>query len=417
MSAHDVKLFGDQIAASRLETRFAQLKASSLLRLAIEDLYPGRIALVSSFGADAAALLHMVAQIDKRTPVVFVDTGQHFPETLAYRDDLVARLGLTNVIVAEPNAETVAQEDPEKFLFMSDPDRCCEIRKVRPLAEAMEGFDAWITGRKGFQTTIRATLPLFEAEGERIKINPLVGWSSSDVLKYIADAGLPRHPLVAKGFPSIGCLPCTSPVKPGEDERAGRWRGRGQGRVRHPCGSARSRIRHLMPLWRREGFVEDKWAFLGDEAPVPEEGAIVVSLKRWLAERESLSARAAPVGVAVEAGADAQAHLSDLTNRPLVALAFDKFADGRSFSYARILRDRRQFRGELRAIGDVLIDEIPLMLRCGFDSFDVTNAPTLHALQAGRLPGSPLHYQPSSAQDEAQEGTRPWLRVTRPSNE
>ena len=167
-----------------------------------------------------------------------------------------------------------------------------------------------------------------------------------------------------------------------------------------------------MPLWRREVFVEDKWAFLGDEAPVPEEGAVVVSLKRWLAERETLSARSAPVGVAVDAGADAQAHLSDLTNRPLVALAFDKFADGRSFSYARILRDRLRFGGELRAIGDVLIDEIPLMLRCGFDSFEVTNAPTLHSLQAGRLPGSPLHYQPSSAHDETQEGTRPWLRVT-----
>jgi phosphoadenosine phosphosulfate reductase len=228
MSAHDVKLFGDQIAASRLETRFAQLKASSLLRLAIEDLYPGRIALVSSFGADAAALLHMVAQIDKATPVVFVDTGQHFPETLAYRDEVVAHLGLANIIVAEPKAETVMEEDPERFLFASDPDRCCEIRKVRPLAEAMEGYDAWITGRKGFQTAIRASLPLFEAEGERIKINPLVGWSASDVLKYIAEAGLPRHPLVAKGFPSIGCLPCTSPVKPGEDERAGRWRGRGK---------------------------------------------------------------------------------------------------------------------------------------------------------------------------------------------
>ena len=172
-----------------------------------------------------------------------------------------------------------------------------------------------------------------------------------------------------------------------------------------------------MPLWRREGFVEDAWAFLGDEVTVPEEGAIVVSLKRWLEQREMLSARAAPVGVAVEAGADAQAHLSDLANRPLVALAFDKFADGRSFSYARILRDRLQFGGELRAIGDVLIDEIPLMLRCGFDSFDVTNAPTLHALQAGRLPGSPLHYQPSSAHDETREGTRPWLRVTRPTSD
>ena len=228
MSAHDVKLFGDQIAASRLESRFAQLKASSLMRLVIEDLYPGRVALVSSFGADAAALLHMASKIDKATPVIFVDTGQHFPETLAYRDKLCERLGLTNVTSATPHAETVAAEDPEKFLFASDPDRCCEIRKIQPLAEAMEGYDAWITGRKGFQSAARATLPLFEAEGERVKVNPLVGWSATEVLDYIAEAGLPRHPLVAKGFPSIGCLPCTSPVRPGEDIRAGRWRGRGK---------------------------------------------------------------------------------------------------------------------------------------------------------------------------------------------
>ncbi len=228
MSAHDVKLFGDQIAASRLEDRFARVKAASLVRLAVEDLYPGQVALVSSFGADAAVLLHMVSRVDKATPVIFVDTGQHFPETLEYRDRLCDALGLTNVISAQPRDETVAQEDPEKFLFASDPDRCCEIRKIRPLAEAMEDFDAWITGRKGFQSATRAALPLFEAEGDRIKINPLVGWSAKDVLDYIAEANLPRHPLVAKGFPSIGCLPCTSAVRPGEDERAGRWRGRGK---------------------------------------------------------------------------------------------------------------------------------------------------------------------------------------------
>jgi phosphoadenosine phosphosulfate reductase len=167
-----------------------------------------------------------------------------------------------------------------------------------------------------------------------------------------------------------------------------------------------------MPLWRREGFVEDKWTFLGDDAAVPADGAIVAPLKRWLSEREVLISRADPVGVAVEAGADAQAHLPDLADRPLIALAFGNFADGRSFSYARLLRDRHGFRGELRAVGDVLIDEIPLMLRCGFDSFEVTNAPTLRALEAGHLPGSPLHYQPSSAHDETGEGTRPWLRVT-----
>jgi phosphoadenosine phosphosulfate reductase len=228
MSAHDVKLFGDAIAATRLETKFAGMKATSLLRLAIEDLFPGRIALVSSFGADSAVLLHMISRIDAATPVVFVDTGQHFPETLAYRDDLVASLGLTNVVVAEPDAATLSVEDPEKFLFASDPDRCCEIRKVLPLAEALRPYEAWITGRKGFQSLERARVPLFEAEGERVKVNPLVGWKAADILAYIKQAGLPPHPLVAKGFPSIGCLPCTSPVRPGEDARAGRWRDRGK---------------------------------------------------------------------------------------------------------------------------------------------------------------------------------------------
>jgi phosphoadenosine phosphosulfate reductase len=228
MSAHDVKLFGDAVAASRLESKFALVKATSLLRLAIEDLFPGRIALVSSFGADSAVLLHMIAGIDKRTPVVFVDTGQHFPETLAYRDALVARLGLSNMIVADPDPALLAAEDPEKFLFASDPDRCCEIRKVQPLAKALEGYEAWITGRKGFQSATRARVPLFEAEGDRVKVNPLVGWNASDLLAYVREADLPPHPLVAKGFPSIGCLPCTSPVRPGEDARAGRWRGRGK---------------------------------------------------------------------------------------------------------------------------------------------------------------------------------------------
>jgi phosphoadenosine phosphosulfate reductase len=232
MSAHEIKMFGDAVAASRLETRFTRLSAPSLLRLAIEDLYPGRIALVSSFGADSVVLLHMISDIDKATPVVFVDSGQHFPETLAYRDRLVERLGLANIQIAAPREATLAREDPEKFLFASDPDRCCDIRKVAPLAEALEGYDAWITGRKGFQTADRGRLPLFEAEGERVKINPLVGWSAGDLLAYIKQHDLPPHPLVAKGFPSIGCLPCTSRVLPGEDPRSGRWRGK----AKQECG-------------------------------------------------------------------------------------------------------------------------------------------------------------------------------------
>lgn len=225
MTAHDVTLFGDQIAATRLSAKFAAVDASKILRLAIEDLFPGRIALVSSFGADSAVLLHMVSQIDTALPIVFVDTLQLFPETLAYRDTLVARLGLTNVITTEPEPEALAAEDPENFLWTKDPDRCCELRKVAPLAKALKDYEAWITGRKRFQALTRSSLPLFEAEGERVKINPLVGWTQDRIAAYFELHDLPKHDLLKKNYLSIGCIPCTSPVKPGEDPRAGRWRG------------------------------------------------------------------------------------------------------------------------------------------------------------------------------------------------
>ncbi|MHB8884783.1 MAG: phosphoadenylyl-sulfate reductase [Methylovirgula sp.] len=228
MSAHDVTLFGDQVAATRLSAKFAAFDAQKLLRLAIEDLFPGRIALVSSFGADSVVLLHMIATIDKALPVVFVDTLQLFPETLAYRDALTAQLGLTGVVTVTPDKALLAEEDPENFLWARDPDRCCEIRKVNPLAKALGGYEAWITGRKQFQAATRASLPLFEAEGERVKVNPLAGWTQSRLDAYAVTHGLPRHELVKKNYLSIGCIPCTSPVKPGEDARAGRWRGHGK---------------------------------------------------------------------------------------------------------------------------------------------------------------------------------------------
>jgi phosphoadenosine phosphosulfate reductase len=230
MSAADLALFSDARTAAQISANLAAMDAAKFLRLCVEDLFPGKIALVSSFGADSAVLLHMIAQVDKAAPVLFIDTGVLFEETLAYRDELVARLGLRNVIRIAPDGGQLAQEDPEAFLWAKDPDRCCEIRKVAPLAKALEGFDAWITGRKRFQAATRAALALFEAEGEtgRIKINPLAGWSASDLIDYLDAHALPRHALVAKGYPSIGCIPCTSPVKPGEDARAGRWRDKGK---------------------------------------------------------------------------------------------------------------------------------------------------------------------------------------------
>jgi phosphoadenosine phosphosulfate reductase len=228
MSALDQGLFGDSIAAGHLASKFMTLDPQRLLRIAIEDLFPGHIALVSSFGADSAVLLHMVSEIDKALPVIFIDTLHLFPETLAYRDEMIERLQLTQAITVQPEPESLVAGDPEKFLWASDPDACCDLRKVQPLAKALEGFEAWITGRKRHQAETRSSLPLFEAESGRVKVNPLAVWSDEDVNRYLEAHRLPRHSLVAKGYPSIGCIPCTSQVKPGEDPRAGRWRGRGK---------------------------------------------------------------------------------------------------------------------------------------------------------------------------------------------
>jgi phosphoadenosine phosphosulfate reductase len=212
-------------SAARLGAKFAGMDTHELVRIVIEDVFPGRVALVSSFGADSAVLLHMVAQIDKTTPVLFIDTRVLFAETLAYRDELVTHLGLSNVTTIGPKPALLAAEDPENFLWASNPGRCCEIRKVLPLAEALEGYDAWISGRKRFQAHTRNGLAVFESEGGRIKINPLAPWPADKIRDYLDAFDLPRHPLVAKKYFSIGCIPCTSPVRPGEDQRAGRWRG------------------------------------------------------------------------------------------------------------------------------------------------------------------------------------------------
>ena len=225
MGVLDIDLFGDDAAASRFAERFVTLDAPAVLRLAIRDLFPGRIALVSSFGADSAVLLHMISEIDKSTPVIFIDSGHLFPETLLYRDELVAMLGLSDVRSVSATDEELQVLDPDSFLWSSDPDRCCAIRKTAPLGRAVDGFDAWITGRKRFQSDTRAALPLFESEGERVKVNPLASWDATKLLAYLDAHALPRHRLVAKGYPSIGCIPCTSAVRPGEDARSGRWRG------------------------------------------------------------------------------------------------------------------------------------------------------------------------------------------------
>jgi phosphoadenosine phosphosulfate reductase len=212
-------------AVARLERDHAGCDARTLLARVFEEGLLGRAALVSSFGADSAILLHMVADIDPAVPVLFVDSGKLFAETLAYRDRLVAELGLTAVRTVGPSPEVLARRDPTGERHALDPDGCCHIRKVAPLEAALAPFDAWITGRRRHQATTRARMSRFETDqAGRIKLNPLADWSSGDVEAYRARHALPRHPLVDRGYASIGCAPCTTPVAAGEDPRAGRWR-------------------------------------------------------------------------------------------------------------------------------------------------------------------------------------------------
>ena len=215
--------------AVRLNRMFRGASTQEMLEAVIKDNLAGDVVAVSSFGAESAVLLHLLASVDPAVPVLFLDTGKHFAETLAYRDDLVARLGLTAFRNLHPDLDELAAKDDTGLRWSYDPDGCCEIRKVRPLAKALAGFDASFTGRKAFQSATRANLPRFEVdtsdEQGRLKINPLIDWSADDIQAYFAQHDLPRHPLVAQGYPSIGCSPCTRPVGEGEDARAGRWSG------------------------------------------------------------------------------------------------------------------------------------------------------------------------------------------------
>lgn len=212
--------------ALRLNDRYKHHAAIEVLRRSLNDPDLGQVTLVSSFGAESVVLLHMVSLVAPGTPVLFIDTQMLFQETLDYQVEVADKLKLTNVQVVRATEREVALNDPDGTLHQFNTDACCDFRKTIPLERELSKFDAWITGRKRFQGGERQELEFFEAEPpSRLRINPLAHWRSSDVQDYMAENKLPRHPLVAKGYASIGCAPCTSPVKPGEDPRAGRWRG------------------------------------------------------------------------------------------------------------------------------------------------------------------------------------------------
>ncbi len=211
--------------ARTLDRDLGALPAPALLHRLIRDRVAGAIALVSSFGIESAVLLHLVAGVDRNAPVLFLDTGMLFPETLAYRRRLTAALGLEDVRVIAPDPAAIARTDPAGRLRLADPDACCRLRKVAPLEGALAGFAAWINGRKRFHGGERGALPTIEAAGGRIKVNPLARWSREDIEEYARRHDLPRHPLHDEGYTSVGCAPCTSLPADPANVRAGRWRG------------------------------------------------------------------------------------------------------------------------------------------------------------------------------------------------
>ena len=215
----------DRVA--ELAERYGRLEGAVLLNALLRDEFDGRIAVVSSFGTESAVLLAMAAEADPSFPVLFVNTGKLFGETLRYRDTLVATLGLTGVRTIGPTGEDLAAEDADGLLFTRSHDACCHLRKTVPLDRALGGFDAWVTGRKRFQAATRAALPLFEEEEGtgRVKVNPLAHWDRERIDQEFARRNLPRHPLEADGFLSVGCFTCTERVAPGADPRSGRWAG------------------------------------------------------------------------------------------------------------------------------------------------------------------------------------------------
>ena len=226
----DVRPVWTEADVAALNARFAGVPTQDMLRELLTGELAGRTALVSSFGTESAVLLHLVAEVDPDIPLIFTNTQKMFGETLAYRDALSERLGFTDLRVYRPDPRLLAAKDKTGLRWSYDPDGCCAIRKVEPLQRALKGFDAWISGRKGFQSGTRSALPLFELDrehddGPKLKLNPLAGWSKDQLNAYFEAHDLPHHPLEAEGYLSIGCSPCTSKVLPGEDPRAGRWRG------------------------------------------------------------------------------------------------------------------------------------------------------------------------------------------------
>ena len=393
---------------------FDEMDAVGVLRHAVTDVLKDDIAIVSSFGADSAVLLHLVSLVDRTLPVYFLETGKHFPETLQYVETLKTHLGLSNVRWLRPDPKDIARFDPHGDLWETDPDSCCHIRKTEPLDAEIAQFAGWVTGRKRYQTAERGVLPHFElTSDDRIKVNPLAYFGDADVNTYKKEHGLPEHPLFAKGYKSIGCAPCTTIVAEGEDPRAGRWRGLNK----KECGihfDFNGAIAKPVAAVDKNLFKDGK--FMADPFRAWQDGDDPASVRYthipvavFLANREAVLNNPHPNGLLVMPADRVEDVALDLDRFASIAISFPGFTDGRGYTSARLVAERYNYTGEIRAIGDVLMDQITLMRRCGVNAFVVTHPATRKALETGHLTTVNLFYQPVG-KTEVPVGTRPFLR-------
>jgi len=218
-------LYTAEIRANYLQEKYEDLDAKELLEVMILEEFESKIAVASSFGSESVIMLDLVAQIAPATPVIFLDTEKLFIETIAHREEVVKKLGLTNVRVMRPRASDLRLHDSNRDLWAHNPNLCCHILCVLPLERALDSFYAWVTGRKVYHGGERSKLKAIEATDGKVKINPLLKWSYKRIEAAFEKRGLPRHPLVAQGYTSIGCLPCTRRVSANDSVRAGRWYG------------------------------------------------------------------------------------------------------------------------------------------------------------------------------------------------
>jgi phosphoadenosine phosphosulfate reductase len=400
-----------------LNGMFDEKDAAGVLKQGFE-LLGGDLAIVSSFGADSVVLLHLVAEIAPNAPVLFLETGRHFAQTLEFVEQAKRELGLTNVRALQPDPGDLARFDPRNDLWKSDPDSCCHIRKTEPLNKALAFAGGWVTGRRRYQTSQRGVLPHFELTADdRIKINPLAYWTFDDIVAYKRTHDLPEHALIAKGYRSIGCSPCTSVVAAGEDPRAGRWRGLNKAE----CGihfdfnskiaaHQRDGDEADLRLFKAGRFVADPWRDWVEGDDRRRVRFTHVPLAEWLAGRDDFMANPHPLGLILGPDDPLEAVGCDLGRFSSVAIKFPAFTDGRGYSLARLVRERYGYESELRAVGDILVDQIVFLRRCGFDALVIKDEATRKVLIEDRVAGFSVFMQPAAGLREVPAGTRPFLR-------